>query len=788
MFKFNLLFVLKNYKRHKGSFLINLAGLSSGLACALLIYFWVNDELSVDKFYEKESQLYQVMEHMVQSYGVRTINATSGPMAEALLSEMPEVEYATTTGEQIEDAYLSLREKNIQANGHYVSQDYFKVFTHPFIHGSREQALSDKNSIVISEELAEKLFGTTDNILGKTIEFQREKFFSITGIFETLPSNATEKLDFALSYELYEELHPDVLSWRNTGSFVYLILKPGSSVEQFNDKIKDYIVTKTENKTTNRTPFIKRYSEKYLYGRYEDGVQAGGRIEYVKLFSIIAVFIVAIACINFMSLSTARASKRAKEVGVKKSLGATRNALIFQYLSESVLITLFSVILAVLFVLFFLPQFNEIMGKELSFNIDLKLVSVIIGITLFTGLAAGSYPALYLSGFSPAEVLKGKLKKGGQIWVRKGLVIFQFMISMILIVFVLVVYKQIEFTRQKDLGFNRDNIVWMKREGKLLDGENLETFISEVKNIPGVISASSMRHNMAGHVWGAGGLTWEGKDPEDKTEFEVVAINHDMIKMLDIELLEGRTFSREFGLDWKNLIFNETAIDYMGMSDPVGKTIKGWGFNDRQIIGVAKDFHFESFHENIKPLVFMLWPARTDRVMVKIEGGKEYRTIEAMEEFYLDQNPGYSMNYKFLDQSYEAQYVAERRIATLSYYFTGLAILISCLGLFALAAFTAERRIKEISIRKIIGSSNWSIIYLLSKDFTKTALIAVVIGLPISYMLTNNWLDGFAFRIALNWQYFVGPGAMIIAITWLTIGFHMLKTSEINPVDSLKDE
>jgi ABC-type antimicrobial peptide transport system permease subunit len=603
-----------------------------------------------------------------------------------------------------------------------------------------------------------------------------------------VPTNSSQQFDFVLSYELYKEKYPSVVDWGNESSSAYVILKPGTNIDQFNKKIADYVKTKTNNNATHRTPFVKRYSEKYLYGKYENGVQTGGRIEYVQLFSIIAIVILVIACINFMNLSTAKASRRLKEVGVKKALGASRKTLIFQYLGESMFLILLSLITAILLVILFLPHFNQITDKQLTLSFNLNIILAVTGISLLTGLLAGSYPALYLSGFNPIIILKGKLPaSAGEIWTRQGLVVFQFVLSVIFIVSVLVVYKQIQLIQTKNLGYDRNNIIWFSKEGKLTEQKSLETFLSEIKNLPGVVNASSIRHNMAGHVWGTSGLVWAGKSPEDNTEFEIIPVSYDMLETLGIKLKEGRTFSKEYGADSSKVILNEAALALMEYKEPIGKTIKFFG-EDRQIIGVARNFHFESLHETIKPLVFICEPARTDKVMVKIQGGREPETLYKLQKFYQEYNPSFVFEYKFLDQDYQTQYVAEKRVGVLSKYFASLAILISCLGLFGLASFTAERRRKEIGVRKVLGASRFSIVYLLSSDFTKLVVIAISISLPLSYLLVKNWLNNFEYRIDLQWWYFVGSGLAALVIAWLTVSTQAVKAASVNPVHILKDE
>ncbi|MEQ9438740.1 MAG: FtsX-like permease family protein [Cyclobacteriaceae bacterium] len=789
MLRHNLLFTLRSFKRYKSSFFINLVGLSTGLACTLLIFLWVADELRMDKFHEKDSQLYQIMEHVDQANGMITRQTTAGPTAEALVEEMPEVERAVTaTTDFVNSSVLSVNDQDIKARGLYASRDYFELFSYQLIQGDKSQVLADKKSVVISGDLALRLFGTTENVVGKVIAWQHEKQFQVSGVFEDVSVHSSVQFDFVLTFEGFRDDNEWVTTWYNTAPQTFVLLKKGSDIGQFNRKIADFVRNKTDGEVGHRTPFATQYSQAYLYNKYENGVQAGGRIEYVRLFSIIALFILLIACINFMNLSTARATRRVKEVGIKKAIGARRTALIYQYLGESTLMALLSLLVALLMVLLFLPQFNDITQKQLTLNVDTALVLILLGIILITGLLAGSYPALYLTGFNPAAVLKGKLNSlVGELWVRKVLVVFQFTLSVILIVSVWVVYQQIEFVQTQNLGYEKDNVLLFSKEGALQEEEKLETFLSELTKLPGIVSASSSGHDMTGHNGGTYGVEWPGKDPDDRTEFERVSVNYGLIETLGIEMEEGRAFSRAFGADTSKIIFNESAIEFMGLTDPIGQVIKLWG-EDREIIGVAKNFHFDSFHEEVKPLFFFLAPGGTSMVMAKIEAGKERETISELQQFHQTFNPGFSLDYRFLDEDYQALYAAEERVSTLSKYFAGIAILISCLGLFGLAAFTAERRLKEIGIRKILGSSVFDIVYLLSSDFTKMVLVAICIALPISFFIAYRWLQGFALSIDLEWWYFAGAGVTALLIAWLTVGFQTFKAARVNPVQCLKDE
>jgi putative ABC transport system permease protein len=792
MFRHNLLLTYRTFKRYKMSFFINLVGLSTGLACALLIYLWVNDELHVDKFNAHDSQLYQVMENEHYAEAINTTPETDGILAEALAEEIPEIEYATTVTPVwwFEKFTLSVGDKNVKATGRYAGKDYFNIFSFHLLRGDESQVLADKNSIVISEALALRLFNTTDNIIGKAIEFQQERQFLISGVFEGTPANSTDQFDFVLSFDVFQEKNPQFADWGHSGTATYVMLKEGTNPDQFNHKIADFLKRKT-GVYENTTLFARPFSDSYLYGKYENGVEAGGRVEYVRLFSIIAIFILLIACINFMNLSTAKATRRLKEVGIKKAIGAGRKALVFQYLGESVLMALVSLTTSILLILLFLPQFNAITGKHLTLSFDINLIFSVLGLTFFTGILAGSYPALYLSGFNPVSILKGSTGLGrfktsvGEVWVRKGLVVFQFTLSVILIVAVLVVYKQIEFIQTKNIGYDKDNLIIFDMEGKVK--ENPETFLSAIKNVPGIVNASSTNSRLIGSYGATTGVQWEGKNPDDIISFEIIEVNYDLIETLDMEISAGRSFSRDFGADVSKLIINEAARDVMRFQDAAGRTINLWG-NDVQILGVAKNFHIASFHEAVKPMLIRLMPEYTDYIMAKIEAGRERETLAQLQAFYQEYNPGFVLDYKFLDAQYQALYEAENRVATLSRYFAGLAILISCLGLFGLVSFTAERRLKEIGIRKILGATNFGIVRLLSADFTRMVLIAIVVALPISYFIAKNWLEGFAYRIDLEWWFFVGAGLLALLIAWFTVVLQTIKAARVNPTKCLKDE
>ncbi|MCG8311407.1 MAG: ABC transporter permease [Cytophagales bacterium] len=786
MFQHTLLISFRSFKRYKGSFLINLIGLSTGLACALLIYLWVNDELSVDKFHENDSRLFQAMLNHDYTHGITTSPATPGLLAETLVEEIPEVKHAvaTTTGQNIHHSILSATGKNIKAVSRFAGKDYFNMFSYNLIQGDRSRVLSDKNAVVLSETLAIKLFNTTENVLGKEVELNHKERYTVSGVVEDIRSSSSDQFDFVLSVEVLKDRFPGFSQWGNTGLRTFVMLNEGANLNDLNMKIGSFI--KSKHESSNATLFLRPYSDRYLYNKYENGRLVGGRIEYVKLFSIIAIFILIIACINFMNLSTARSLRQMKEVGIKKAIGANRKVLAFQYLGESMLMTFLSLGVSLIIVWLFLPHFNQITSKELILTFDLTFIICVALITILTGLIAGSYPALYLSGFNPVSVLKGKLSTSArEFGIRRALVVFQFMLTILLIVGVMVVYKQMEYLQSKNLGYDRDNVIMFKKEGEV--EKHLETFLSEVKNIPGVVDASSTTHRLTGHQSRTSGLQWDGKTPDDFVPFEIVHVNYRLIETLEIEIIAGRAFSKEFASDESGIIFNEVAIKRMGLHDPIGESVKLRG-EDRQIIGVTKDFHFQSFYEDVNPLFLLFNPGNTDKVVVKIEAGRERETIGRLQQFYQEYNPGFPLDYAFLDQGYQAQYVAEQRVASLSRYFSGLAIIITCLGLFGVMAFTAKRRTKEIGIRKILGSSAWGIIRLLSVDFAQMVLVAIVIAMPLSYIIVKNWLDDFAYRIDLAWWFFVGAGVIALFIALFTITLQTIKAANVNPVQCLRDE
>ncbi len=802
MWKHNIKLTLRNFQRNKTSFLINLIGLSTGLACALLIYLWVNDEMGMDKFHDRDNQLYQVMLNLDFKEGMKTSDRTPVPLAEALVKEIPEVETAISVNDffnwRSDGGILSHNDQQVKVDGIHSSEDFFKVFTFPLIEGTKDNVLNNKNGIVISESLAINFFKTTENVVGKKLDWTHRGYegtFQVAGVFQDPPKNSTIQFDVVFHLQLLKDNDQWAGNWTGNYAQTYLILNKNADVNQVNQKIDNFLAAKNENLTYHQL-FIQQYSSKYLNNKFENGEIAGGRITYVRLFSLIALFILLIASVNFMNLSTARASLRMKEIGIKRTIGASRSNLMIRLLGESILLSFLALIIAVVIVLFFLPQFNDITGKQLNLSVNTYLISSFLIITFVTGFIAGIYPAFYLSGFKPSSVLKGKLNISfGEKWIRKGLVVFQFTLSLIFIVGLLVIDQQIKLTQTKNMGYDRDNIISFQWKEKLYDAwsglsevnnnDLFFTFLDELKKVQGVVHATNMKGNILTNVYGQGGVRWSDDESQESANVKSPIVGFDFMKTLGIELINGRTFSKEYQDDYSKLIINESAAKMMGFENPVGQKIRMNG-ND-EIIGVVKDFHYGSLYNNIEPLIFRFDP-NSGHVLVKIQKGTELATIGKIDQLYQKFHQMHPFEFSFMDEDYQAIYESETRVADLSKYFSGLAILISCLGLFGLAMFTTERRKKEIGIRKVLGSSVFGIVRMLTSDFTKTVILAICISIPISYLIAQKWLENFAYNITLTWWLFFIPAILVLIIAWLTVGLQTVKAASVNPVQSLKDE
>ena len=785
MLPYPLLLIYRNFKRFKSTFFINLVGLSTGLAGALLIYLWISDERSFDRYHALDGRLYQVLENRRTAAGIETQTGTIPLLAEALRREMPEIEFvATTTPVPFFPAFtLAAGGRHLTAVPKYADPAFFQLFSYPLLVGTPATVLRDKHAIVLSEALATKLFHSPQNSLGKAVEWQMadsKQTCLVAGVFAGVPRNSSEQFDCVLPFASFKDQMQmsETIKWDDDGPFnTYLALKEGADPAQFQAKLAGLLKTKSaQAQAQGRTLFVRPFAAGYLHGTYENGVATGGRIAYVRLFALIAALILVIASINFMNLFTAKASRRVKEVGIRKALGASRAALIVQYLTESVVMALLALVVAVGLVQLVLPQFSELTGKPLALRWEPQLVGASLALALGTGLLAGSYPAFYLSGFQPAAVLKGKLPtRAGDVWTRQGLVVLQFTLSVLFIVAVVVVNAQLAFVQRQPLGYDKAHVLRFDTGGQAARQQT--AFLSEVKKLPGVVQASSVLGGFLGgrHVEE---MSWRGK----RLPVATMLVNYDLLETMGLHLVAGRSFAPQFRADSAAILVNQTLVAGLGMPDPVGQRLAG-----ARIVGVVRDFHYESLHEKIKPLLLQLDPT-INTVLVKLQPGAEQAAIARLQQLYAAYNPGFTLDYTFLDADYQAQYVAERRVAVLARYFAGLAILISALGLLGLAAFTAERRRKEIGIRKALGASELGIVWLLTSSLTWLVVVAIALALPLSYLLMQRWLEGFAYRVAWQWWYFAAAGMGALLIAWLTVSVQAWRAARRNPVLSLRAE
>jgi len=790
MIKNYLKIAWRNLVKNKVHTFINIAGLSIGLACSLLIMLWVQNELSVDAFHKNKARLYNVYERRYFDHKISGQYNTPGILAAEMKKVFPEIEYAIN-GVYNDNNTFMVGDKIIRLRGGAASPDFFKMFSFPLLQGNVQTALSSPLSIAISRKMAEDFYGSTQAAIGKTIRFENKKDFKISAVFENLQANTLEKFEYIINWDAFQIEHPGAKQWDNNWPRTTVMLKANANPEVFRKKITHFLNNyQTGQKkgifTTDLD--IQRYDQKYLYGNFSGTTFNSGRIEYVHLFGIVAVFILLIACINFMNLTTARSVKRAREIGVRKVVGAVRSVLIKQFIGESLLVTALAVIVSLVLLMLLLPLFNQLTQKHIGLPFEqvgfwLKLISI----TLITGLVSGSYPALFLSSFNPVKVLKGTLKlDSGTTLFRKGLVVFQFVLSVVMIIGTIVVARQMNFIQSRNLGYDRDNLVYMPVNGTLSSA--YEVFKTEALKMPGIKSVTISGSNPTIIDNGTVGVEWTGKDPNVSIRFVQTPIGFDFISTLKLKLLAGRDFSKDFPTDTSGYIINETAAKRMGYTNPIGQPLSLWGQKGK-IIGVVKDFHLNSMHEQINPLI--LWSGKAenfDNLLIRTEAGKTKEALASLESLSKQINPAFSFTYTFSDEEYQNLYQSEQIVGKLANVFALLAIFISCLGLLGLAMFTAEQRVKEIGIRKVLGASVGSLFNLLSSEFLVLVVIALLIASPIAWYAMDKWLQGFAYHASIQWWMFALSGGMIILIALATVSFQAAKTALINPVKSLRSE
>ena len=781
---------MRNLWKNKAFSVINIMGLALGLACSLLIMLWVNDEYKVDAFHKNGKRLYSVFERQIRDGQVNAFHGTPGILADEMKRVIPEVQYATNYAWN-ELATFEANNKIIKENGNHAGQDFFKMFTYPLLEGNAITALQSPSDIAISKKMAEEFFGSPAEAIGKTIRHQNSTDFKITAVFDNLPQNSTTQFDYIINWYSFLEGNSWAKDWGNNGPPCYVMLREGTDAKAFAKKTEKFL--DNYNKEQNAHSYIRlgieRYGDVYLYSNFDkNGYVSGGRIQYVQLFSIVAIFILLIACINFMNLTTARSVKRAKEIGVRKVVGAVRFALVRQFIGEALIIAGISVVISLLLVTLTLPAFNQFTHKQIQLPINEPLFwSGIAGLLLITGFISGSYPALYLSSFKPVRVLKGLPKfSGSALWFRKGLVVFQFVLSIILIIGTIVVSKQVNYIQTMNLGYDRENLLYIPLEGDLIPKYQL--FKNQVLQTPAIKDVTRITDVPTQIENGTGGVDWIGKDPNKDIEFTQSAVGYDFVKTMHLKVVEGRDFSKDFPTDSVGYLLNESAAKIIGYKDPIGKPLTFWR-KKGTIIGVLKDFHFNSAHTPINPIIFrmgedMSWGS----ALVKTKPGKTKEALASLEKICKELNPKFPFTYKFSDEEYAKLYKSEEVISRLANSFAFLAIFISCLGLLGLAMFTAEQRTKEFGIRKVLGASPLVLFNLLSREFLVLVLIAMIVASPLAWIAMSSWLKNYIYHIDISWWMFAAAGLLSLVIALITVSFQATKAALANPVKSLRTE
>lgn len=784
MFKNYFKTAWRNLMNNKMFSFINIIGLTLGITCSLLIFLWVLDEFRYDNF--QSNALYKAMLHNKDKTGniSNSMDAAPGLLPDALKKQIPEVQYAATVVWD-NDMIFTVGKKVIKENGRYAGNDFFNLFNFPLLQGSPSTVLASPDNIVITQKLAKKYFNN-ENPIGKIIRIDNKRDYIVSGVAADVPENSSVTFDFILPIQhCFDDNAWMVAGWDHFGPATYVKLRDHSDINKVNNKIKNFL-TQQDATITDKALSLVTFKSVYLHGGFTNGVPDGGRIDYVKMFSIIAAFILSIACINFINLATARSVKRAKEVGVRKAIGAIQSALFRQFVMEAILTAFIAVLLSIGLVTLLLPYFNRLTEKQIALHFDTSFIVALISITLITGIIAGSYPALVLSSFNPITVLKGSFKFGTKSsLLRKGLVVFQFSLSIILIICTAVVYKQMHYIQTKDLGLNRSNIVYIPIQGEI--GKHFQSFKHELMQsgkFENVAASSGIPTEVNSY---SANINWEGKRADDKTALAEMDIDYDFIKTMKIKIKEGRDFSPLFGTDTANFIVNETAVKLMQVQNPVG-TMFSHRDTKGKIIGVVKDFHMQSLHNAIAPLFFTLQPTIDNGpAAIRINAGKTKDAMTVLEQMCKKYNPLFPFDYIFADDAFSHQYHDEMIVEQLSNAFALLAI-ICCMGLFGLAMFIAEQRTKEIGIRKVLGASVGGIFAMLSKDFLRLVIISAIIAFPVAWWAMNNWLRSYTYKTELSWWLFAVSGLLTLLIALISVSFQSVKAALANPVKSLRTE
>ena len=787
MLKNFLKVAVRNLIRNKFFSIINITGLAVGMASAILILLWIENEVGYDRFHSKKDRLYQAWNKSVFDGKLHCWNTTPKILAPTLKQDYPEVEEVTRVNWS-NNFLFSLGDKRLTAKGTMVDPGFLTMFDFPLLKGNSQSALNGIYSIVLTEKLARKLYAG-ENPMGKVIKIDNADNFTVTGVLKDFPNNTKfQEYEYLLPWEYLRKRGWSDSSWGNNSTSSYVLLKPNTSTAAFEKKIKKITIEHTHG-DENIEVFVHPISKWRLYSKFENGKNTGGRIEVVKLFGFIAAFILLIACINFMNLSTARSEKRAKEVGIRKVVGAEKKSLIAQFLGESILLALLAGIIAVGIVQLSLRGFNELTDKELFIGYS-NIYFWIAGLSfvLFTGIIAGSYPAFFLSSFRPVKVLKGTFKAAhALVTPRKVLVVIQFTFAIALIICTIIVMQQIEYAQDREAGYDRQNLIYHFLEG---DVEKNYALIKNELLSSGAASHVSKTSAPITEGWSdSWGYEWKGKDPNAKLDFNTFNTDGDLAKTVGLQIIEGRDIDlKNYPTDSTAIMLNESAVTLMGFKKPLGETVR-YNETEWHVVGIVKDFILQSPYQPMRPMVIHGPKSWFNAIHVKLnENNPTSKNLKLAEQTFKKYNPEYPFQYHFVDEEYAKKFHDEKRTATLACLFAGLTIFISCLGLFGLATYMAENRIKEIGVRKVLGASVINITRLLSKDFLKLVLIALAIAIPIAWWAMHSWLQDFPYRVSIQWWVFVSAGLLSLLIALFTVSYQSIRAGLANPVNSLRSE
>lgn len=784
-----LMITLRSLMKNGVYSFINISGLTVGIACSILILLWVSDELSWDGFHEKKSRIHRVYLNGVGDNNVMyTQMAIPLPLWEELKTNERDIKYVTPTnwgGTHL----VMYGDKRLYKQGYYAGEDFLKMFSFPLVKGDIKDQLNDPSGIVLTEGAARSLFGDEEP-LGKIVRIDDDVDLTVTGIVKDVPSNSTFRFECLIPFTTYMNREPwvkrSLSNWGNNSFNLYVEFAEGVDPLAVEERVKG-VVRKHDEEADVDVTFLEMGRWR-LYGEFENGKSVTGQIVYVRMFTVIAVFILVIACINFMNLATARSERRAREVGIRKSIGSKRKELILQFLGETVFIALIAFVLALGLVEATLPFYNGLVNKHLSIDYANPLFwGSAMGVILLTGIIAGSYPAFYLSSFNPAAVLKGRMQAGKKGSLpRKAMVVVQFVASILLIISTLVVYMQMNHVKNRPTGYIRENLMSVASVGDIPRNYNaIKHELLDQQLAESVTTSSSPITAIYAYM---GGLEWPGKREDQRASFATVGVGLDYIKTMGIKIVEGRDFSEEFPADTASMILNKTAIAYMGLKDPIGETIR-WDGRDYRVVGIMDDVMMASPSRSMDPMMLVFDPEWRSDVTMRLSSTKSaHETLGKVEEIFKKYNPNYPFTYRFADNEFARKFSQMEFIGSLCNLFSALAILISCLGLFGLAAFTAEQRTKEVGIRKVLGATVTGVVVLLSREFALLVVIAFAIAAPLAWFSMDNWLQQYTYRIQVEWWilFSAGAGALIVAI--VVVSFQAIKAAIANPVSSLRNE